>query len=340
MRPPVPTAERRALTVSAVVCAYADERRAALLEAIGSLAAQTLSPTEVIVVVDHNPALLHWVRARAPEAMAVAAQPPRLTVTASEQARGLAGARNTGVLAASGDVVSFLDDDAHAASDWIWRLCLAYGDPHVLGVGGAVVPEFERGRPRWMPEEFDWVVGCTYRGLPAAVAPVRNLIGCNMSFRRQSILAAGGFRNGMGRLGADGVGCEETELCIRIARRQPGSLFLYDPEARVSHRVPANRATMRYFLARCKAEGFSKAEVARCCGLAGATGSERAYVRRTLPAGIRTGLGDLLRGDPSGLARAGAIVLGGSAAAAGFAMTSRWWLDAPRPASGIAVAAE
>ncbi|MGH2889990.1 MAG: glycosyltransferase family 2 protein [Solirubrobacteraceae bacterium] len=326
--------------MSTVVCAYSDERRAALLEAIGSLAAQTLSPAEVIVVVDHNPALLHWVRACAPEVMAVVGRPPRLTVIASEQVRGLAGARNTGVLAASGDVVSFLDDDARAAPDWVWRLCSAYGEPRVLGVGGAVVPEFERGRPRWMPEEFDWVVGCTYLGLPAAIAPVRNLIGCNMSLRREPVVAAGGFRNGMGRRGADGVGCEETELCIRIARRQPGSVFLYDPEARVSHRVPAKRASMRYFLARCKAEGLSKAEVARCCGLSGATGSERAYVRRTLPAGIRAGLGDLLRGDPFGLARAGAIVLGASAAAAGFAMTPRWWHGIPRPVDGIAVAVE
>ncbi len=300
-------------SVSVVVCAYSDDRRAALLASITSLAAQTSVPAEVIVVVDHNPSLLEWVRVHAPQ----------VTAIASDQANGLAGARNTGVRAATGEVVAFLDDDARAAPDWLHRLGRAYQDPRVLGVGGAVVPEFERGRPSWLPEEFDWVVGCTYRGLPTEPAGVRNLIGCNMSFRREALQRTGGFVDGMGRMGADRGGCEETELCIRIRRELPDSVLIYDPGATVHHHVPATRARLGYFVSRCHAEGVSKAEVARRCGPGEGLDSERAYTRRTLPAGVAAGLAASLRGDLAGATRAGTILLGLVVTAAGFLIGQR-----------------
>jgi GT2 family glycosyltransferase len=307
-------------TVSVVVCAYTADRREALRDALRTLTVQTTPPSEVIAVIDHNAALLDWVREQMPDVLAIP----------SDQARGLAGARNTGVLAASGELVAFLDDDARAEPDWLERLGRAYDDPRVVGAGGAVVPEFEHGRPRWMPEEFDWVVGCSYRGLPTTIGPVRNLIGCNMSFRRDALVRAGGFPDGMGRLGANGIGCEETELCIRLKRQRPDDVLLYDPDARVSHRVPAARARLRYFVTRCHAEGASKAEVARRCGISGATASERAYTRRTLPVGILVGLRDSVRGDAAGIARAGAIMLGLLATAGSFVSSSPSWIGAGR----------
>lgn len=301
------------ISVSVVVCAYADERRRALLDALHSLRIQKPGPCEVIVVVDHNPTLLDWVHRHAPD----------VTVVENEQERGLAGARNSGVRTAVGDVVAFLDDDARATPGWIECLSRAYRDPRVIGAGGAVLPVFETGRPRWLPREFEWVVGCSYRGLPQSRSPVRNLIGCNMSFRRDALDRAGGFSCGLGRVGADRVGCEETELCIRLRRQDPDGVLLYDPAARVRHRVPHARARLGYFVSRCHAEGFSKAEVARRCGLSRALETERAYTRRTLPAGVRDGLVAFLRGDPAGLARAGVIVLGLSATASGFVTASR-----------------
>jgi hypothetical protein len=193
----------------------------------------------------------------------------------------------------------------------------------VVGAGGAVLPEFEAQRPRWMPEEFDWVVGCSYRGLPSERSSVRNLIGCNMSFRRDALDRVGGFSSGLGRVASDGVGCEETELCIRLMRQVPDAVLLYDPAARVRHRVPRARSSLGYFVTRCRAEGLSKAEVVRRCGVSRGLQSERTYTRRTLPAGVRDGLVASLRGDLSGLARAAAIVLGLSATASGFAAASR-----------------
>lgn len=306
-------AERPAASVSVVVCAYSGERRQTLLDALDSLRRQTLPPREVIVVVDHNPMLLEWVRRHV----------SGVALVENERARGLAGARNTGVREAASEVVAFLDDDARAAPDWIERLSFAYRDRRVIGAGGAVIPVFESGRPRWLPEEFDWVVGCSYRGLPASRSPVRNLIGCNMSFWREALEQAGGFWCGLGRVGADRIGCEETELCIRLSHLEPDGVLLYDPASRVSHRVPRARTKLGYFVTRCYGEGLSKAEVTRRCGRSRGLASERAYMRRTLPAGVRDGLAASVRGDLTGLARAAAIVLGLSATASGFAAALR-----------------
>ena len=131
-----------------------------------------------------------------------------------------------------------------------------------------------------------------------------------MSFPREALEAVGGFDSRLGRVGTVPVGCDETELCIRLARRWPDRELVYEPAARVSHKVPALRATWRYFLSRCYAEGRSKAVVARVAGSHDALSTERTYVTRTLPRGVLRGLAAALRGDVGGLGRAEAIVEG------------------------------
>lgn len=295
--------------VSVIICAYTEARWEALLAAVESLQRQTLPPDEVVVVIDHNPALFERARARLTE----------ITVIANNQARGLSGARNSGLAIARGAIIAFMDEDAAAAPDWLARLIACYDQPAILGVGGAIEPAWQSGRPRWFPSEFDWVVGCTYTGMPTSTAPVRNLIGCNMSFRREVFERVGGFQHGIGRIGALPVGCEETELCIRLAQNWPGAQLRYEPAARVSHRVPAERARWGYFRSRCYNEGRSKALVARLVGARDGLASERAYTQRTLPLGFAGGLRDSLRGDLSGLLRAGAIVFGLATTVLGYA---------------------
>ena len=298
-------------TVSVVVCTYADDRWPDLVAAIESIRRQTTAPLEIVVVVDHNAELLERVRAELPDVVAVS----------NGEQRGLSGARNSGVDVARGDVIAFIDDDAVAAEDWLEWLVAAYADAHVLGVGGAAEPAWELGRPRRFPEEFDWVVGCTYRGMPVQRAEVRNLIGANMSFRRDVLAAAGRFRSGIGRVGTRPIGCEETELCIRARRRWSEGVFVFEPGARVAHRVPRHRVTLRYFGARCYAEGWSKAVVARLVGSADGLSTERSYVRRTLPRAVVRGLADcVLRADLGGLGRSLAVVFGLGCTTAGYAV--------------------
>jgi glycosyltransferase involved in cell wall biosynthesis len=288
------------LDVSVVICAYTEARFDALVTCVQALMQETLQPRELIVVVDHNEALL--IRARNTFGGAL--------VVANEHGPGLSGARNTGVGHSTGGIVAFLDDDARPEPPWLEALAAAFDDPDVVGAGGVALPEWvEGGRPAWLPAEMYWVVGCSYIGLPTEVAEIRNPIGANMAFRREALRDAGGFVEGIGRVGTVPLGCEETELAIRI-RRMTRGVVLHLPDARVSHRVTASRVTWRYFLSRCWAEGLSKALVARYAGPRAALASERAYALRTLPLGVARGIRDAIRGDAAGLARAAAIVTG------------------------------
>lgn len=296
-------------TISVVICAYTDRRWGDLAEAVASVRAQTVPAFEVVVSVDHNPALRERVRRHLPD----------VVVVDNQQRQGLSGARNAGVAAAGGEVVAFLDDDATAASDWLERLAAGYAAPDVLGVGGAIEPVWSTNRPGYFPEEFDWVVGCTYRGMPETPASVRNLIGANMSFRRSVLNSVGGFRCDIGRIGTRPLGCEETELCIRSRRHWPNGRFLYDPTARVRHRVPADRTSWRYFHARCYAEGLSKALVARASDVRSGLASERTYTMRVLPRGMARGVVEAVaHGDLAGLGRSAMIATGLAVTTAGY----------------------
>lgn len=297
------------ISVSVIICAYSDVRREQLHQAIGSLLEQETAPAEIIVVIDHNPPLLQHIEASFPQVRTVP----------NSGARGLSGARNSGIRAAHHDIIAFLDDDAIAEPDWLTRMAPHYADPCVVGVGGRVVPMWQAGRPRWFPEEFLWVVGCSYRGQPDVVQQVRNPIGCNMSFRRSVFDRIGSFREGIGRTGADAAGCEETELCIRVKQRIPNAKVLYDPYMVVRHQVTLERSRWRYFRVRCLAEGRSKTRVVDEVGVDDGLASEQLYVTRILPRGVVRYLGDaLFRRDVWGLARVGGIIGGLGFTTAGY----------------------
>lgn len=284
---------------SVITCAYTDDRWDALVDAVASAHAQDPPPCEVVVVIDHNDDLL--IRARRKLA--------RARVVANEESHGLSGARNTGIRHATGEIIAFLDDDARARPGWLRSLARAFADPTVIGAGGVALPVWESRAPAWIPPEFLWVVGCSYRGLPSKRSEIRNPIGANMAFRRSVLESVGGFTDGLGRVGRTPLGCEETELSIR-ARAATGGRIVQIPSAEVEHRVSPDRICWRYFRRRCWAEGLSKAAVARSVGSGAALDRERAYVTRTLPTGVVRGLADAFSGDLSGVGRSGAIVAG------------------------------
>jgi GT2 family glycosyltransferase len=293
--------KRAACDVSVIVCTYTLERWAALQGAIDSLYTQSVEPREVIVVVDHNPELAARVHQRWPRAITIE----------NREARGLSGARNTGITLAQGDYVAFLDDDAVAETLWLEKLVDCCHDQQVLGAGALVVPVWEDQCPAWLPEEFYWVIGCTYRGLPKVQAPVRNLFGGSMCVRREVFSEVGGFRTNIGRTATQPLGCEETELCIRARQRWPDRVFIYEPAVRIQHLIPASRTRWSYFRARCYGEGRSKALVSQQVGVSAGLASEWTYVWKTLPQGVLRGVGTaLVTRNKAGLLRAGAIIAG------------------------------
>ncbi len=297
------------MNISVIICAYNEKRWDTLVATITSIQKQSLPPYEIIQVVDNNPDL----------AVRIRAQFSGISVVENTGPRGLSYARNVGIVHSTGEVVAFIDDDAMANTHWLSQMAKCYTDKHVMGVGGHVTAVWPGGPPVWFPEEFAWVVGCSYRGLPSHTAPVRNFIGCNMSFRREALMAVSGFNSGLGRVGAHPVGCEETELCIRVQRYWPDGILLYEPSAPVQHIIAASRKDVRYFLTRCFFEGRSKAKVAQLVGASAGLSSERSYTMRTLPSGMLLGLRDtIVQRNLHGIAHSCAIFAGLVCTATGY----------------------
>jgi GT2 family glycosyltransferase len=299
--------------VSVAICAYTTRRWQNLTAAVASVVAQLRPGDGCLVVVDHNDEL----RARATTEFA---RYPSVRVVGNAGTKGLSGARNTAVAQSQGvAAVAFLDDDAVAGERWLDAVLDALAEDNVLGVGTAAVPHWPAGaRPAWFPPEFDWVVGCSYRGLPTERADVRNVIGAAMAFRREVFELVGTFSCDVGRIGTVPTGCEETELCIRLHQARPGTRIRYLPDVSVSHYVTADRLKVGYFFRRCFGEGLSKARVSRLVGARDGLANERSYVRSVLPRAVLRELGRPLRGEWVGAGVAALIIAGVAVAGAGY----------------------
>lgn len=296
------------LAVSVVICAYTEQRWEQTRAAIESVFNQHPRPVQVLLVVDHNADLA--ARARR--------QLSGVTVLENDGAPGLCGARNTGLRAATEPITAFLDDDAEARPGWLASLVEPYSRHDVVATGGSIRPWWQDSRPRWLPPAFDWVVGCSYVGLPDSVGRVRNPIGANMSLRTRLALEVGGFNASVGQRGGNLQRCDETELAIRLTASRPKSFVLYVPDAAVDHHVGKERLTFSYFLRRCWYEGLSKAVVVRLAGTSAGLQRERRHVAVVIPATLLQDLRSGATGDPAAFMRMIATIGGLTVVTAGY----------------------
>lgn len=307
-------------TISVVICAHTLDRWRDIREAVRSVRNQTCRPHEIVVVIDHNAELLKRARAEYPDVL----------VVANHEAKGLSGGRNTGISMSRGSLVAFLDDDAVADPHWLARLARHFEQPDVLGVTARVLPLWIGGRPGWLPEEFLWTIGCSYRGLPTVTRDVRNVFGGAMMMRRDVFERVGGFAAHLGRQGGGlPLSCEDTELCIRAKTEFPKGRFMLEPASIIWHKIPAARLSWVYFRMRCYAEGLSKGYLATLFKGQDVLAAERDHILHALLRGFLRGFADaLFHFDPNGLKRAAAIVLGVTCAGGGFLVAR---LSRPRP---------
>ena len=317
--------QKLAASVSVVVCTHTERRYALVRECLDSVAANTVRPHELIVVVDSNPALLQRLRA----------DPAVDARILASTGRGVSSARNTGVAAATGELVAFIDDDAVAAPDWLGELCRPLEDPAIVATGGRIAPRWEQPN-RLLPDELLWAVGSTYAGHPVVEQAITRPVGCNMAANRNALDKVGGFPVEFGPRGpaAKSHSNEEIALALQLRAAFGERCIWYAPAALVQHFVPAERGTWGYLWRRCLAEGVSKADVRMRYGAA-ALGYDRGYARHTLlPAIARYATRSVLRADRLSGAKAvagmGALLVTGAAYAARLA-TRR--LRAPSPAS-------
>lgn len=239
------------MDISFVVCTYSIENLHDTIKCINSLIDQDNDSDndskEILLVMDKNEELYDALLEHIPKSVKIIIN----------NGVGLSAARNTGVDNAKGDIVIFIDDDAVASKDYVSHLTKNYCDESVIGVGGKILP---KGMPGY-PEELYWLGGFTYKGYPENKCEVRNVIGCNMSFRRRVFNDVGLFNANFGRIGRKLVTCEETEFCIRTLSVLIGSKIIYDPSVIVYHKVYEHRQKMVYIIKRAYYEGIAKANI-------------------------------------------------------------------------------
>lgn len=106
--------------------------------------------------------------------------------------RGLSHARNTGLEAATGEIVAYIDDDAYPDPHWLSYLVSTFLHPsgrRFAGVGGPNIP----------PPHDGLVADCVAHspGGPVHVLltdrKAEHIPGCNMAFRAPALRAIGGF---------------------------------------------------------------------------------------------------------------------------------------------------
>jgi len=298
-----------------VICTYSVGRIPWLKDAVASVLAQSHTNNEVIVIVDAVPDLIRQLRGLLP---------PQVSIIVNEKVGDQAAARNLGIQRAQGDVLVYLDDDAVAEAKWLSALTVHFSKPKVLAVGGQAIPVWETGgRPYWIPEELDWVVGGTYRGYAEQAGPVRNVHGHNMAFRREALIQVGGFR--IGRVGGDPITADgdDAELCLRIRTARPEGTIFFEPRAIIYHRVPRSKTSLTYLLRKSYGQGAGKALIRVLHSRnADVLSSEYRYALRL----VTNFLPDVWRGIGTGnvlqsLARLGAVLLTSSSVVAGFSLT-------------------
>ncbi|HET7325554.1 MAG TPA: glucosyl-dolichyl phosphate glucuronosyltransferase [Halococcus sp.] len=278
------------MRVSVVCCTYDSALFSHFGDAADSVLAQT-HPVELVVVVDGTPNLADRVREKYGEH-------ENVHIHLNEENRGLLESRNTGTELASGEVVAFIDDDARADPDWIAELVEIYDQTEYSAVGGKMIPEWVAGKPRFLPEEFYWLIGVTHRGFGPngdenRAGEVRNTLGSNLSFRREVFLDLGGFDPAIGgRKGDANLQGGETELCARLERASGKGVY-YTPDARVAHKVLAHRTNPWWLTDRAFWQGYSKRAMETL--VPDSTSEESAFLGRLLTEFLPNRLQNLLR---------------------------------------------
>jgi GT2 family glycosyltransferase len=167
-----------------------------------------------------------------------------------QDAANLPGARNTGIKAASGNIVLFLDDDVSIGEGFIAAHTARHQEPRVGCVTGKVEIQNREaagnvvlrgsGRTKKTIKKilfFFLRKKASYAGRFGVLAdftgnrplPADTAIGCNMSYKREVFNACGGFDS---RYEGNAVR-EDTDMCVRV--RKNGYRILYEPRAALVH---------------------------------------------------------------------------------------------------------
>jgi GT2 family glycosyltransferase/peptidoglycan/xylan/chitin deacetylase (PgdA/CDA1 family) len=268
--------------VSVVVTTCADATAA--VRCATTIRDNACGPVEVIVV-ENRPAASD-VR----EALAAAFGRDSAVRYVEEPTPGLSRARNAGLASASGSIVAFVDDDVVVDDRWLDALRDAFAvHPEATCVTGQIEPLELGTRAQSLLEQYATFGKGPTRRVYRLDAPPDDVplfpytaghfgSGANMAFRRDALLALGGFDPCLGA-GTHAKGGEDLDICIRLILS--GQTLVYEPRAIVRHR---HLHTMRLLYGKVFSYGVGLGALI----VKHATSEpNRAALVRLIPAGLR-----------------------------------------------------
>ena len=222
--------------VSVVVASYnADRTLKACLESLRNL---NYADHEIILVDDGS-------TDTTPQ---LAEQFPNVRYFRHQQNLGLSAARNTGISAATGEIVAFTDADCRADEDWLYHLVNDLADGEFAGMGGHNLLPAD--------DSFTAAAVMVSPGGPAHVMltdrEAEHIPGCNMAFLRSALVAIGGFDPIYRKAGDD------VDICWRL--QQAGYKIGFSPSAFVWH---YRRSTIGDYLRQQRGYGEAEALLVR-----------------------------------------------------------------------------
>jgi len=243
--------------ITATISTY--NREHYLPQVLDSLKRQSLSKDlfEIILVDNNSPGNTKEI------AMSFKANNPDISFEYYlETNQGLSYGRNRGIKEASGKYVTFIDDDAFLADDYlevIYNYFEANSD--VVAIGSKILLHYESVIPAWENKYLNSLLGYFNIGDEVKRFPKSDYPrGSNMSFKTNVFEKVGGFNVELGRKGGNLAGSEEKDMFMRIYKHQK-MVVDYIPNAIVYHCVPIERTTTEFI--KRQALGTGKSEGVR-----------------------------------------------------------------------------
>ncbi|TKX54824.1 glycosyltransferase [Halorubrum sp. SS7] len=214
------------------------DRPSAIETVLNSLAQQTRTPDEIIVIDDSDDDRTGQIVS---EANKTTFNELGVKVQYFQNSGGNQPvARNKILSICTGDILCFLDDDTFAPRKWLESLVETYKHhPDVDAIGGPALTadenlevqqellEVSENQNRYL--KYGEVLDESDRWVPPSVTETEKFRGANMSFRVSALESVGGFDESYKGNGYR----EEDDVTVRLV--QDGRLLLYNPEALVYH---------------------------------------------------------------------------------------------------------